>query len=362
KGEAKKAEKKEPTKAPAASQPAAARQTPAKHSEPLATAQPAQQAPISHAPTFKPKPSPRARAFAKNYLINLDDIKGSGGEHGRVTESDVKAYLQESGYFERKITPSAFNLAKKEGLTLLQIEASGEGGRITLADVKDAAKEKPKELSTMRKIIAKRLSDSKKNIPHFYVTVSIDMTKTQSLRKKMKEEGDTVSVNDFIIKAVALSLKEFPMMNAECDGNLTKYKSKVNVGIAVSLENGLVVPVVKNADKRALDEIHAEVAELAEAARNGKLPPDKMKGGTFTISNMGMLNVENFAAIINPGESAILAVSSSIPAPVVNDGKIEIREIMKVTVSADHRVVDGADAAKFANALKKRLENPESLL
>ncbi len=317
---------------------------------------------ISSAPTHKPKPSPRARFFAKNYLIALDDVKGSGGESGRVSESDVKKYLEDSGYFHKKITPTAFNLAKKEGLTIFQIEGGGEDARITLADVKDAAKEKPRELSTMRKIIAKRLSDSKKNIPHFYVTVSIDMTDLLSLRKKMKENGDSVGVNDFVIRATALSLREFPMMNAECDGLTAKYKSKINIGVAVSLDNGLVVPVIKNSDRKALDEIHAELAELAEFARAGKLSPDKMKGGTFTISNMGMFKVENFSAIINPGESAILAVSSSSPTAVVRDNKIEIRDIMKITISADHRVVDGADAAKFANALKKRLENPEALL
>ncbi len=319
-------------------------------------------APAPSVPAFKPKPSPRARKFAQDYLIDIGDVPGSGGESGRVTEDDVRRYLESSGYHGRKITPSAFNLAKKEGLTIFQIEGTGEGGRISLSDVKDAAKEKPRELSTMRRIIAKRLSDSKKSIPHFYVTTAIDVADMLDLRKKLKGEGENLSVNDFIIKAVALALREFPMMNADCDGVTAKYKSKINIGVAVSLENGLVVPVIRNADRKALDEIHAEVAELAEAARAGKLSPDRMKGGTFTISNMGMLDVENFAAIINPGESAILAVSSAIPTPVARDGKIVIRDMMKVTVSADHRVVDGSDAAKFANALKKRLEDPESLL
>jgi len=311
---------------------------------------------------FKAKPSPRARKFAKNFLINLDDIPGSGGESRRVTEADVKKYLEESGYFKKKITGAAFNLAKKENLTIFQIEGTGEDGRITLTDVKNAIKEKPQELSSMRKIIAKRLTDSKKNIPHFYVTVSVDLTELLILRKTLKDEGLTLSVNDFIIKATALSLREFPMLNSECDGNYVKYKSKINIGVAVSLEGGLVVPVIKNADKKALDEIHTEVAELADAARAGKLTPDKMKGGTFTISNMGMLDVENFSAIINPGESAILAVSSAIPSPVVKNNQILIRDIMKITVSADHRIVDGADAAKFANAIKKRLETPSELL
>lgn len=148
-------------------------------------------------------------------------------------------------------------------------------------------------------------------------------------------------------------------MNAAVQGNAIVRKSKVNVGVAVSVDNGLVVPVVKNTDRKALDEIQAEIAELAEKARTNKLGMDEMKGGTFTISNMGMLNVESFGAIINPGEAAILAVASAIPTPVVIDGKIVVRNIMKVTLSADHRVVDGAMGAEFINAFKNKLEDSE---
>ena len=168
-----------------------------------------------------------------------------------------------------------------------------------------------------------------------------------------------MSVNLFIIKAVALALKEFPMLNAETDGLSVKYKSKVNIGVAVSLESGLVVPVVRNTDRKALDEIQAEVSELAEKARTGKLQPDEMKGGTFTISNMGMLNVENFTAIINTGEAAILAVASTLPQPAVRDGKVVVRQLMKITLSSDHRIVDGALAARFVNAIKAKLEDAE---
>ncbi|HBC85705.1 MAG TPA: 2-oxo acid dehydrogenase subunit E2 [Lentisphaeria bacterium] len=313
------------------------------------------------APAFKPKPSPRARKFAADYLIALDKVTGTGGDVGRVTEADVRKYLESSGYLKKLITPTAFNLAKKEKLELLAIEGSGDNGRVTLADVKSAASEKPREFSNMRKIIARRLTESKQRIPHFYVTVSIDMTEVVKKRQALKEQGINLSVNVFIIKAVALALKEFPMMNAESDGITAKYKSKVNIGIAVSLESGLVVPVIRNADKKALDEIQSEVANFAEKARTGKLQPEEMKGGTFTISNMGMLNVENFSAIINPGESAILAVSSAMPTPVVRDGQVVVRDMMKVTVSADHRVVDGSDGAKFVNALRMKLESTEFL-
>ncbi len=305
----------------------------------------------------KPRPTPRARFYAKDFLIDLEKVPATGGDGTRITESDVKKYLEASGYFSRKITPAAFNIAKKEKLELLSIEGTGESGRITVEDVRAAASEKPREFNTMRKVIAKRLAESKQRIPHFYVTVSVDMSEVAKKRKELKDEGIQLSVNDFIIKAVALSLKEFPMVNADTDGVSVRYKSKVNIGIAVSLEGGLVVPVVRNADKKALDEIHAEVAEFAEKARTGKLAPDDMKGGTFTISNMGMLNVENFAAIINPGETAILAVSSAQPTPVVRDGKIVVRDMMKITLSADHRAVDGADGAKFLSAVRQKLES-----
>ena len=323
-----------------------------------AIAQAVQSAPAATAEQLrKPNPSPRARAFTKEYLIDLDKVEGTGGESGRVTEKDIKNYIETSGYSDVKITPTAFNLAKKNEIHLLDITGSGESGRVTVADIRAAISEKPREYNVMRKIISARLAESKRTIPHFYVTVSVDMTDLLAKRKEMKAEGLGVSVSVFIIKAVALALKEFPMLNAETDGLSIKHKSSVNIGVAVSLEGGLVVPVVRSAEKKALDEIDAEVAELAEKARGNKLTPDEMRGGTFTISNMGMLGVENFAAIINPGETGILAVSSTIPMPVVIDGEIVVRNIMKITLSADHRAVDGADGAKFANAVKTKLEN-----
>jgi pyruvate dehydrogenase E2 component (dihydrolipoamide acetyltransferase) len=320
--------------------------------EPTSSSAPA---PVLH----KPNPSPRARKYAADFLINLDKVTGTGGDVCRVTEADVKNYLETSGYMDKKITPTAFNLAKKEELELLAIDGTGDNGRITMADVKDAVNEKPQVMNTMRKIIAQRLTQSKQQIPHFYVTTSIDMSDLMAFRKELKAEDINLSVNVFIVKAVALALKEFPFVNAMVQGDSVIRKSKVNVGVAVSVNNGLVVPVVRNTDKKALDEIHAEVAELAGKARDGKLGPDDMKGGTFTISNMGMMNVENFGAIINPGEAAILAVSSSIPTPVVKDGEIVIRDMMKVTLSCDHRVIDGAMGAEFVNAIKAKLEDIE---
>ncbi len=343
-----------PTAAPAP-KAASAQAAPAAAAAPVA----APAAAPAPAPASKVRPSPRARKFAADYLIDINKVSGTGGGVGRVTEADVKSYLESSGYLQKKITPVALNVAKAEGLELVALSGSGEGGRITLSDVKDAVSEKPRPFSTMRKVIAKRLSDSKKNLPHFYVTVSIDMGAVIKKRAALKAQGIQISVNVFVVKAVALALKEMPIINSECDGSSVKLKSKVNVGVAVSLENGLVVPVVRNADKKAMDELQAEIAESADKARAGKIAPSDLQGGTFTISNMGMMNVENFCAIINPGESGILAVSSTVPTPAVaEDGKtIVVKQLMKVTLSVDHRAVDGSDGAKFVNLVKAKIED-----
>ncbi len=346
-----------PAAAPAPKAPVAAALVAAAAASAPAPAQ--QAAPVAASASAKAKPSPRAKAYAKDFLIDLSKVPGTGGGVGRVTEADVKRYLEQSGYLAKKITPAALNLAKDEKLELVSLGGSGEGGRITLADVKEAVSEKPKQLSAMRKVIAKRLSESKRSIPHFYVTVSVDMGVVAKKRAALKAQNVNISVSVFVVKAVALALKDCPSVNAECDGSVMKYKSKVNVGVAVSLENGLVVPVIRNADKKALDELHAELAEIADKARAGKIAPADMQGGTFTISNMGMMDVENFSAIINPGESGILAVSSTIPTPAVAaDGKtLVVKSLMKITLSADHRAVDGADGARFVNAVKSKLED-----
>ncbi len=312
--------------------------------------------PLAPVPAAKKPVSPRAKKFAGDYLVNVEKVPAAGT---RVTEQDVRNYLESSGYFYRKITPVALNLARESGVEMVELEGSGDNGRITVEDVRAAIAERPQPFNTMRRVIADRLTQSKQTIPHFYVTVAIDLSELMAKRKALKAEGINLSVNVFVIKAVALALRDFPMVNSFCDGRSVSRRAKINIGMAVSVDNGLVVPVIRNADRKSLDEIQAESAELAEKARAGKLSPDDMKGGTFTISNMGMMNVESFGAIINPGESAIIAVASSVPMPVVRDGEVVIRDIMKVTVSADHRVVDGAMAAAFANAVRLNLENRE---
>ena len=197
-------------------------------------------------------------------------------------------------------------------------------------------------MSKMRQIIAQRLTQSVVTAPHFFVTVEVDMTDLMTFRAQLKEQGAPYTVTDFISQAVVLTLKEFPEVNSATDGKTTRWNSHVHLGLAVSLEQGLVVPVIRNADELTLAELNARAKELADKARAGKLAPDEMTGSTFTISNMGMLDVENFTAIINPGESAILAVSSTLKKPVVRDDKVVVRSIMKMTLSSDHRIIDGA--------------------
>ena len=222
---------------------------------------------------------------------------------------------------------------------------------------RERAAEKPKAMSKMRQIIAQRLTQSFRDTPHFYVTVSVDMTGLIAYRHELKAAGATYTLTDFISQSVVLSLLEFPDVNSSTDGKTTLWHSQVNLGLAVSIEGGLVVPVIHNAGTLTLREISAASKRLADKARAGKLTPDEMTGGTFTISNMGMLNVENFSAIINPGEGGILAVASALPQPAVRDGQVVIRQIMKMTLSVDHRLVDGALGAQFLNAVKARLED-----
>lgn len=294
--------------------------------------------------------SPRAAALARECVIDPTKITGTG-PHGRVVEKDVRAYLAAKGYGQLRVSPAAKKLAAQEGIDLLSIRAD----RIEVADVQRAIAEKPKPMSKMRQLIAQRLTQCVVTQPHFYVTVSVDMTELLALRAGRKQ----FTVTDFIALAVAQTLKEFPALNSSTDGRSIRWHSRVHLGLAVSLEQGLVVPVIRNADERTLPELSAAAKSLIEKARAGRLAPEEMTGSTFTISNMGMLNVEHFTAIINPGEAAILAVSSALPQPVVRDGQIVARQMMKMTLSSDHRIVDGALAARFLNAIKQKLEDLE---
>ena len=314
--------------------------------------------PSSAAEPARQKISPRARRLLARSVVSGSNIEGTGSG-GRVVERDVLAYLEEQGYGKLRVSPAAKALAAKEGLDLLRVRGSGEGGRILMVDVRNAVLEKPRKMSKMRQVIARRLTESFAGTPHFYVTVSVDMTDLLAYRQELKNMGRSYKVTDFILESVILALKEFAPLNSVAAGDGVCWRSKVQLGLAVSVEDGLVVPVIRDAEDLALSELSETAAALAARARAGKLLPDEMTGSTFTVSNMGMLDIDEFSAIINPGESGILAVASTVPTPVVREGKVVVRSIMKITLSVDHRVVDGATGAAFANAVKKKLEDVE---
>jgi pyruvate dehydrogenase E2 component (dihydrolipoamide acetyltransferase) len=211
----------------------------------------------------------------------------------------------------------------------------------------------------MRQTIARRLSDSFTYTPHFYVTVSADMTDLLAFRQELKEQGRKFTVTDFILEAVIMSLEEMPIVNSVCDGETVRWHPNVNLGIAVGLDDGLVVPVVPCAEELDMNELSATAKDLATRARDGKLLPDEMVGSSFTVSNMGMFDVENFHAIINPGEGGILAVATTKEQVVPIDGEMRIRAMMKMTLSVDHRIIDGTTGATFVNAIKSKLEDIE---
>ncbi len=300
--------------------------------------------------------SPRARALAQAACIDPSRLKGTG-PNGRIVEKDVRAFLSAANYEALRITPAAKRLAAEKSVDILSVRGSGDGGRIMVEDIERALRSRPVTLSRMRQIIARRLVESKQTIPHFYVTVKADITDLMTFRADLKAKGLSYSVNDFVLEAVILSLEEFPVVNSVTDGVTVSWRGDVDLGMAVSVDNGLVVPVIRAAQSLTLAELNAQTKALAEKARTGKLLPDEMAGSTFTVSNMGMLNVDQFTAIINPGEAGILAVSSGRQVPAVVNGEVKIRTMMAMTLSADHRIVDGAVGAQFVNAIRAKLEN-----
>ena len=345
-----------PAPKPAAAAPAAA-PAPAKLGKPVAA--PVAAAPVATAvPAAAPlfRISPRAKALARLSVIDPRPVKGTGPD-GRITEKDVKAYLDNSGYARLRVTPAAKALAARQEIDLLSVEAPE--GRIDVAEIERAIAEKPVTMSKMRQVIADRLSASMATAPHWYCSVSADMGAVIAARAALKDAGTKVSINDFIAYATVAALREFPAFNSTTDGKAVRWKARVHLGIAVSLDEGLVVPVIRGADEMTLAELGARSADLSAKARASKLGPDELSGSTFTISNLGMMDVENFAAIINLGEAGILAVSAVVKTAVVRNDEIVIRPMMKMTVSSDHRLIDGATAARFINAIKKKLEDVE---
>ncbi len=301
------------------------------------------------------KISPRAAKLAKDSALDPTSIVGTG-PGGRIVEQDVRTYLEAKGYGRLRITPAAKKLAVAEGIDILSLAPQGDARRLTVADIETVIAERPQPMSRMRQVIAERLTESYKQAPHFFVTVASDVTELESLRLELKAQGTSYTITDFLLKATALALEKFPTVKSTTDGESIRWNSRIDLGFAVALEHGLVVPVIRAAQELSLAEIHTRAKDLTGKARAGQLTPAEMTGSTFTISNLGMMDVENFTAIINPGESAILAVSTVIPQPVVKNGQIAIRSIMKMTLSSDHRLIDGALAARFVNAIRKTLE------
>ncbi|HEY2386913.1 MAG TPA: dihydrolipoamide acetyltransferase family protein [Candidatus Binatia bacterium] len=271
-----------------------------------------------------------------------------------------------------KATPAARQLATERGVDLSMVRGSGPGGRIVSDDVAHApgaprAREPEgavagrQELSRMRQSIARRMSEAFRDIPHFYVTAEIDMGEAARLKDSLAKNEvyvTAVTYTHMVLKATALALKRHPRLNASFRDDAIELKGEINLGMAVAVEDGLIVPVLRAADERPLGEIASEARRLVEQARRGRFAKEDLSGGTFTVSNMGMLDLEEFAAVINPPQAAILAVGAVKERAVVRDGTIVVRPTMRVTVSCDHRIIDGVVAGRFLEELKRLLENP----
>ena len=338
---------------------------------PAATASPAPAPAPTPAPAIAPPgrifSSPRARRVAGEKTVPLQVLRGSG-PNGRVVEADVLAYAERLAGL--RISPTARVLAAERGVDLTRLKGSGIDGRIMKDDVlaapvaaaPRAAAGQRVPLTAMRRIVAERMTFSKTTTPHFYLTADADMTATVEVRGQLNERGGTkVSFNDLIIRACSIAFGEVPEMNvAWADGALL-FRSEVNIGLAVALDEGLIVPVVRHCEARSLEQIAQASAALIEKARNKHLTPDDYEGGGFTLSNLGMFGIDTVAPIINPGEVAILGVGRIAPRPVVVDGGIHVRQMTTLVLAADHRIVDGAIAARFLKTLKDALEAPEGL-
>ena len=318
---------------------------PAPTTQPTPVAQPIAAAAPTPTPTLQPAPvaasnasgrviaSPLAKKLAEEKGINIATVAGTG-EAGRIVKRDVDHYVP--------YTPAqqTFNAAP--------------------AGVESYTEE---NVSQMRKTIARRLAESKFTAPHFYLTLDIDMDSAIKARKSMNQmDGVKVSFNDMVVKAVAMSLKQHPTINSSWLGDVIRRNHHVHIGIAVAVDEGLLVPVVRFADTKGLTQIGAEVKDFAQKAKDKKLQPSDWEGNTFTISNLGMFGIEAFTAIVNPPDSCILAVGGIKEVPVVKNGQVVPGNVMKVTLSCDHRVVDGASGASFLQTFKNYMENPVNML
>lgn len=294
------------------------------------------------------KASPLARKIAKDKGIRLTDVKGTG-DGGRIVKRDVESYQ-----------PAAAPVSAAESATA---SADTATPAINLPQYIGEERYTDKSVSQMRKTIARRLSESKYSAPHFYLTVKVDMDSAMAARARINEYAPVkVSYNDLVIKAAAVALKQHPAVNSSWMGDKIRYNEHVNIGVAVAVDDGLLVPVVRFADGKSLSHISAEVKDFAQRAKNKKLQPADWEGSTFTVSNLGMFGIDQFTAIINSPDSCILAVGGIQQVPVVKNGAVVPGNIMKLTLSCDHRSVDGAAGAAFLQTLKALLEEPVRIL
>jgi len=282
--------------------------------------------------------SPVARRLAAEHGLDLNPIPGTG-PGGRIVKQDIESFLRESSI---RLVETAPYLPSSE---------RRETERIPM--------------SKLRGIIGRRMTAAKQQLPHFYITIDIDAAPMMSLRSEFNAllpEGEKISVNDFIVKGAALSLREFPNLNASLDGDEIIHHGEINIGVAVAVEDGLLTIVVRDADLKSLRIISSETRQMVARAREGRVRPEDIEGSTFTVSNMGMFDVDHFIAIINPPEAAILAAGSVQDVPVVHEGKVIPGQRIKCTVSADHRITDGAEAARWLQVFKNNIERPLHLL
>ena len=308
------------------------------------------------------KASPLARKIAKEKGINLNDVKGSA-EGGRIIKKDVEEYTP-AAKTAASVAETAATAAPAEVKTAVESSApAAKPAPAPLAPYTGVEKYTEKPVSQMRKVISKRLSESLFTAPHFYITMSIDMDQAVAARTRINDVAPVkISFNDFVLKACAVALKQHPAINSSYLGDKIRTNEHVHIGVAVAVDEGLLVPVVRFADGKSLSRISAEVKDFAQKAKAKKLQPSDWEGSTFTISNLGMFGVDEFTAIINTPDACILAVSGIQQVPVVKNGAVVPGNVMKVTLSCDHRVVDGATGAAFLQTLKSLLEEPVRLL
>lgn len=296
--------------------------------------------------------SPLAKKIAEDKGIDLRKVSGSG-DNGRIVKKDVEDYKPSEKSAEKEATESKSEAPKKEE-SAPAAEIYTPAGEESFEDVKN---------SQMRKTIAKRLLESKNSAPHYYLNIEVDMENAMASRTHINEMPDVkVSFNDLVIKASAMALRKHPQVNSSWDGESTKIAKHIHVGVAVAVEEGLLVPVLEFADQQSLTQIGSNVKNLAGKAKNKKLQPNEMEGSTFTVSNLGMFGITEFTSIINQPNSAILSVGTIVEKPVVKNGEIVVGNTMTLTLACDHRTVDGATGAKFLQTLKTYLENPVTML